>query len=360
MTKKSLGYVELQWTCPNCSTLNPGQRKFCNGCGAPQSDDIEFEQAADEKFLSDTGQIARAKAGPDVHCPYCGARNPGDAKYCGACGGDLSAAVARESGRVVGAHKDKPAEEITCPACGTLNPGRSRICSNCGASLKPAIEEPRVQKAEPSKKARKLSLAAVVGVALLLGLAACALFFLFIRTEERTGEVIGLRWERSLPIEALGLVQREGWFDELPADAEVNSCQLEYRYTSDVQLANSTEVCGTPYTVDTGSGFGEVLQECVYEVEENLCTYSVMDWQAFDVLTSTGTDLNPVWPEVNLAEDQREGPREESYEVTFNSAGSSLTYSTSDASEYSQFELGSTWILNVNALGAVVSVESAR
>lgn len=359
MTKKSLGYVELQWTCPNCSTRNPGQRKFCNGCGAPQPDDIEFEQAADEKIISDTDQIARAKAGPDVHCPYCNARNPGDAKFCGACGGDLSDAVARDSGRVVGAHSDKPAEEIVCPACGTLNPGGSLTCSNCGSSLSQEQEQPAAQKAKPSKNVRKLPLAALAGGALLFVLAACAIFFLFIRTEERTGEVMGLRWERNLPIEALALVQREGWHDEIPADAEVNSCQLEYRYTSDEQVSNSTEVCGTPYTVDTGSGFGEVLQDCVYEVEEDMCTYSVMDWQAFEVLTLTGTDLHPEWPVANLQEDQRQGEREESYEVTFNSDGSSLTYTASDASEYSQFEFGSTWILNVNTLGGVVSVEAA-
>jgi len=163
-----------------------------------------------------------------------------------------------------------------------------------------------------------------------------------------------------IPIEALGLVEREGWHDEIHADAELSSCQLEYRYTSDVQVSNSTEVCGTPYTVDTGTGFGEVVQDCVYEVEEDWCTYSDMDWQAFDVMTLTGTDLDPQWPQVSLQEDQREGEAKESYEVTFNSDGSSLTYTASDASEYSQFELGSTWILNVNALGGVVSVEAAQ
>ena len=360
MTKKSLGYVELEWTCPSCSTLNPGQRKFCNGCGAPQPDDIEFEQAAQEKIISDADQIARAKAGPDVHCPYCNARNPGDAKFCGACGGDLSKAVARESGRVVGAHSDSSVEEIICPACGTLNPGDSRTCSNCGSSLFQDQEDSVAQKATPSKKAKKLPMAAVVGGALLFVVAACAIFFLFIRTEERTGEVIGTRWERSLSIEAQALVERQDWHDEIPSNAEVSSCQLEYRYTSDEQVSNSTEVCGTPYTVDTGSGFGEVFQDCVYEVEEDMCTYSVMDWQAFDVLTSTGTDLHPEWPVANLQEDQREGEPEESYEITFNSDGSTLSYTTSNASEYSQFEIGSTWILGVNALGGVVSVEAAR
>ena len=78
MTKKSLGYVELEWTCPNCETRNPGPHKFCNGCGAPQPEDVEFEQPIEEKLITDAEQIARAQAGPDLHCPYCEARNPGD------------------------------------------------------------------------------------------------------------------------------------------------------------------------------------------------------------------------------------------------------------------------------------------
>ena len=32
MAKKSLGHVELQWTCPNCETVNPGLVKVCEGC----------------------------------------------------------------------------------------------------------------------------------------------------------------------------------------------------------------------------------------------------------------------------------------------------------------------------------------
>ena len=132
MTKKSLGYVELEWTCENCGTRNPGPSGFCNACGAPQPEDVEFEQPLDQKLITDEEKLARAKAGPDKHCPYCNARNAGDAKFCGACGGDLSDAAVRESGRVVGAHHDEPIPDVNCPACGTANPGSNKVCSNCG------------------------------------------------------------------------------------------------------------------------------------------------------------------------------------------------------------------------------------
>ena len=113
-------------------------------------------------------------------------------------------------------------------------------------------------------------------------------------------------------MEALAPVEREAWRDEIPSDAEVGACSQDHRYTSDTQESNSTEVCGTPYTVDTGTGLGEVVQDCVYEVYDDRCTYTVMDWAVFDTVTLAGTDLNLSWPEVSLTDDQRQGdPTEE-------------------------------------------------
>ncbi len=359
MTKKSLGYVELEWTCPNCETRNPGPHKFCNGCGAPQPEDIEFEQPIEEKLITDAEQIARAQAGPDLHCPYCEARNPGDAKFCGACGGGLEGAEAREAGRIVGAHRHEPAEDVRCPSCGTANPAASKSCSNCGAQLEKEAESV-AEPVAPSAARKGLPLAAILGGGLFCAVAAAAIFFLLIRTEERTGSVSQVRWERSIPVEALAPVEREGWQDEIPSDADVGTCRQEYRYTSDTPEGNSTEVCGTPYTVDTGSGFGEVVQDCVYEVYEDRCSYTVMDWTVFDVATLSGTDLSPVWPQVELSEGQREGDPSEEYLITFVSDGETFTYSVNDVEQYRQFELGSDWILNVTTLGGISSVEESR
>ena len=66
-----------------------------------------------------------------------------------------------------------------------------------------------------------------------------------------------------------------------------------------------------------------------------------MDWVVFDEVTLTGSDLNPVWPQVNLQADQKEGDPAESYEITFYSDGSNYEYTPSDAGEFSQFNIGS-------------------
>ena len=74
MARKTLGYEELQWTCPNCTRVNPGLEKTCGPCGAPQPDDVKFEQAKGAKLRQDEEIKERVKAGADIHCPYCGAR----------------------------------------------------------------------------------------------------------------------------------------------------------------------------------------------------------------------------------------------------------------------------------------------
>lgn len=360
MTKKRLGYVELEWTCPNCATRNPGPNKFCNGCGAPQPENVEFEQALEEKLVTDKDLIARAQAGPDVHCPFCGARNAGGAKFCGECGGDLAGAAARDSGRVVGAHRREPAADVICPTCGTANPASNRSCSNCGAPLAKA-PMPAPTPSASGKAARKgLPLIALLGGGLLCVVAAAVLFGLLTKTEDLTGQVTAVSWERSIPVLALVPVEREGWRDEIPGDAEVGACRQEQRYTSDEPVSNATEVCGTPYTVDTGTGVGEVVQDCVYEVYDDRCTFTAMDWEVSNVVTLTGSDLDPRWPEPSLTGDQRQGEPTEAYTVTFAADGDTYTYAVDDAGSFSQFALGSSWVLHVNALGGITSVEAAR
>lgn len=223
------------------------------------------------------------------------------------------------------------------------------------------MEKPEPAPAPKPGPARKgISMGAIIGIGAICILAFAAIYFLFIRTEDLVGRVEGLQWERSIPIEALMLVERQDWLDEIPSDAEMGDCELEFRYTSNEPEPNSEEVCGTPYEVDTGSGFAEVVQDCVYEVYDDFCTYSVMDWGLFDTLTITGTDLNPRWPDVNLASDQREGDRQESYEVTFSSSEGNYTYTTTDSVEFVRFIAGSSWTLSVNAVGSIVDLEPAE
>jgi uncharacterized OB-fold protein len=370
MARKKLGYVELEWTCPNCGNENPGPRKFCNGCGAPQPEDVSFHQSAQEVLITDEDEIARAAAGADVHCAYCNARNPAGATFCGACGADLSDARARSSGQVLGAFRKDPARSVTCPACGTLNLPNEKECAGCGSSLAGLSEQ--VQESQPESGRNVPSTPSpararggmprwlLIGIGVVcLGVAAFAISLLT-KTEELIGSVSQVRWTYNQPIEALTPVEAEAWSDEVPDGAELGTCRETLRDTVDEPQPGGVEVCGTPYTVDTGSGYGEVVQDCVYEIYDQLCTYTELTWSVVDTVTLSGEDLNPRWPDASLTQDQRLGEREADYEVVFDTDERSYTYHPDDEDAFITFEPGSTWLLEVNGLGAVVAVEPAQ
>jgi len=90
MARKELGHIELHWQCPNCDGINQGREETCSSCGAPQPEDVEFKQFSHQELLKDQKLIERAKAGADIHCAYCGTRNPAKAQTCSQCGSDIS------------------------------------------------------------------------------------------------------------------------------------------------------------------------------------------------------------------------------------------------------------------------------
>src|SRR5512145_2880227 len=127
-TRRTLGYIQNEWTCPNCNTRNKGSIKTCENCGSPQPENVQFE-LSDQKLVTDSEKINAAKAGADIHCGYCGARNPANAETCSQCGGDLKEGKAREAGRIMQTPPVQP-KTIKCDNCGTENASSNSVCSN--------------------------------------------------------------------------------------------------------------------------------------------------------------------------------------------------------------------------------------
>ncbi len=361
MTQKSLGYVELEWTCPNCHTKNPGPQKTCLACGAPQPADVQFEQKPQQELITEEAKIAQAKKGPDIHCPYCGARNDADATVCVQCSGDLKGGQRREAGKVVGAYKTEkePIKEIDCPNCGTKNPETRTTCSACGANLKPQPTpiKPAVPQIAPPKKSNKwigIIAGIIVGIVIL-----CIIIFasLASKKENVSGVVDSVKWNRTIAILDLRDVNKEAWREDVPADATLGSCEKEYHHTLSEPEDGAEEVCGTPYSKDTGSGYAEVVQDCEYRVYADYCQYTVKEWQEVNMAQSEGTDLNPQWPQVNLSGNQRAGDQEETYLIVFETDKGNYTYTTSDEQLFMQCTPGSEWTLVINALNQLVSIE---
>ncbi len=372
MAKKSLGYVELEWTCPSCGTQNPGSQKTCSSCGMPQPDDVEFKQPAQEKLIEDDAKLEQAKAGSDIHCHYCGSRNLATAKTCSQCGANLSEGEKRESGQILGAHRDKPAEPVECPACGTMNDAGAPKCINCGSGFG-ADRQPEPAKPKPPPVPAKKSKAGLFGIVGIVALVlvicgACITFFvMFSRTEDVNGTVKNTSWTRTIGIEELVPVTREDWRDEIPAKAVIGICTEKVHHTESQPTGRTKEICGTPYTVDKGSGYGEVVQDCRTEqltedvsVYATSCKYTIDEWQEVDKETSGGSNLNPQWPDPHLRAGQREGNRKEIYEVSFTTENGAYTYNVDTAGEFAQFDTGSKWVLKVNTFDIVTDVEPVR
>lgn len=368
MTRKTLGYVKLIWNCPNCGSRNPGPQKTCSNCGTPQPDNVKFEQLPQSELVTDVAEIAQAKAGPDVHCYYCGSRNAATAKVCSQCGADLTQATARESGQILGTPQSGPATPIECPACGTPNDPKAAKCIQCGAALtepQPVAPLP-VAAPAPAQKGQFPLFAVIIGVAMLALVGGC-IFFLVLstRTTDLTGQVASVSWTRRVLVQELVPISGQDWRDQLPPGALVGSCSERQRGTERQDTGQTREVCGTPYTVDTGSGFGEVKQDCenepIYEevpVYADYCSFTATVWQTAPGPSLTGTDLNAAWPQTNLLRsNQREVGREESYEIVFRANDKTYTYTTTDFNEFQRFQIGSSWTLKVNAFDAVTSVE---
>jgi len=333
MARKTLGYIELVWTCDSCGTKNPGAIKSCTSCGAPQPLGVRFEQVDTNtfNFIKDEALIRMAQSGPDKHCPYCGTRNVADALTCVQCGGDLSVgATSRPSGNMIEPYLQEGAQS-----------------------------KPQTSTAQQPMATRKPMLRGVSIVMILVLLAVCAfgVFLLtsMLRTDVVNATVASTQWEREVMVESYQLVTASDWKASIPADTTISSCTLEYRYDSDQPTEHSEEICGTPYTIDTGTGVGQVVQDCYYRVYEDYCRYETMGWTVADTLRLSGKDLNAVWPAANLTNTQRIGQATETYTIWFSAGGREYDLQTSDYNLYQQAYPGSQWELEVNQLGGVTS-----
>ena len=365
MTKKTVGYVDLEWTCPRCGGRNLGVNKKCSSCGAAQPQDVQFEVgAASSTLIEDEAKIQQAKSGPDIHCPYCGARNVAGAQRCKVCGGGLDGGQARQVGQVVGALPTGSAEPVKCPTCGAMNAASATRCESCGALLPKPQAPPPPPAAKPAQPAGRLpiGLIAVLGIVLV---AACIAVALLMGggdepAQQVSGRVSDAAWKRVILVQALLPVQREDWRANIPGDAALGGCEERLYQTLDEPVAGSVEVCGTPYIEDTGTGVGEVVQDCQYEVYEDYCDYTTLGWQAIAPVVLAGEGLNPAWPSQRLGNQQREAGRQEEYVVTFQTESGPVEFAVSGLEQFQQFVQGSQWTLDLDSRGRVIGVEPAQ
>jgi len=350
--KRSLGYVRLEWTCPNCNSRNPGRVETCENCGAPQPENVQFELPAEQKIVSDEKEIQAAQAGADIHCAFCGTRNPATAKICSQCGADLTEGQARQTGRELEPAKAQPGT-VTCTNCSTLNPGTNTMCAKCGAPLPRAAAEPTVSgvggPAKPAhppasggKKTNWLLLGGI-GAALIICCVAVLALFVFPSSSVQ-GTVASVQWQTSVPLQE----QREVHYSNEEGNPRAGAYDVSCR-------TDTRQVCEQK-TIDRGNGYAEVVEEC-HDESTQYCSYDVMEWQTIQTYTLDGNDVFPVYADPNVSAGQRRGSESEELTVYFNTNQGQITYSPASVTEFRQYAVGSTWTLKLNALGGVLGVE---
>ena len=296
---------------------------------------MRFEQVDPNtfNFIKDEALIRMARSGPDKHCPFCGTRNEADALTCMQCGGDLTVgATSRPSGDVIEPYPVEGVQSKTQP---------------------PTEQQPMAAKTPTSRKVP------IILILVLLAVCALGVFLLsgLLRTDTITARVVSTKWERVVMVESYQMLSASDWKANIPASATISSCSLEFRYNSDQPTTHSEEVCGTPYTIDTGTGVGQVVQDCYYRVYEDYCRYEAMGWAVSETLRLNGTDLNALWPTANLTNTQRIGQASETYTIGFSAGSRDYNLQTSNYDLYQAAFPGSEWELEVNQLGGVTSAQ---
>ena len=349
--RRTLGYIQNEWTCPNCDTRNKGSAKTCENCGAPQPENVQFELPSEQKLVTDEAAIQAAQGGADIHCPFCGTRNPATAKTCSQCGGDLLEGKARESGRLMQAPPPQ-LKIIKCDNCGTDNSSSNSVCSNCGSPLPKAAAAAMAPQAAAGvstgtltapMKTNWLLIGGILAAVAICCVAIAALFLFPSQSVQAT--VVDVHWQTTVPLQEIRAVDYSNEPGSPPSDAYNLSCRDESR-----------EVC-EQRTIDRGNGYSEVVEECHTETQQ-YCSYTVDEWTTIQTYTLDGNDLQPIFDDPSVSSGQRLGEESEELTVTFStSEGEQETYSPSSISEFRQFTVGSTWQLKLNALGGVVGVE---
>ncbi|MBE0672769.1 MAG: zinc ribbon domain-containing protein [Anaerolineales bacterium] len=349
--KESKGFIQLEWVCPNCNVRNPGSVKTCESCGAAQPENVQFQRAAEEKIVTDEKLVQAAKAGADIHCGFCGTRNPSTATNCSQCGADLKEGKAREAGKILQAAPAAP-KIVHCPNCNAENPSAAVTCAQCGAPLPRVTAESIAPQAkaqtvgtQPTKPKKKLNWLIFGGIAAFLMVCCAAIFMLFVLPSKSVeGTVTDVRWQTSVPVQEVQAVSHSNERGSPPSNAYNVSC-----------YDDSREVCEEK-TVDRGNGFAEVVEECHTETQQ-YCSYTVDEWTTIQTYTLEGNDLNPIYENPSIFGEQRLGASSEVLTVYFSTPDGQETYTPGTVSEFQQYQIGSVWTLKLNALGGVLSVE---
>lgn len=395
----TMAKVEFTWDCPQCGTKGVKGRYYdCPNCGHPRGE-IKFN-TDNAARVNDPEILSRVTKEPDWLCNFCGALSPSSSENCISCGapklGTKDYFEMRED------VEKREREEESFEAHDTSYPSYVQQGMNY-AKLKDTF--------------KGINVGALLGV---LGTIFFSVLFIvglswLLTPKIETLTIEDFRWERSIEIQEDTVVQESGW--NLPSGARLLYTQEEFHHTEQqltgyetVSVVKTREVLdhyeqvvveGTRQVIegyesyvsgiiDYGNGFGEEIiserpiygtetytyyeQQPVYETEtyteyesepiyididvnQTKYYYEINKWvHSRDVYTE-GTGHEPVWGQVILDSDEREGTRSERYYIqAMNEEGESVEY-RADYADWVGFEIGQEIEVTIDLFGRIQLVD---
>ncbi len=311
MDKLVMGY----WDCPVCGKKEiRGDVISCPSCGRARGDvqfylkgyedqEILSNEEADQLETLSEEEAENFTGRPDWYCSFCNSLNSDRLDKCGTCGASRADSEANYF-EMLAKKKEKEAAELAA--------------------------QPKVPEDGKKKRSRLFAILAVIVVAV-VGLVAWM-------NARKTGdwEVTGISWERNVQIEEYRLVEESSM--SYPADAEEGSISQREVVTGyiPVQVGTRPETRTTQVPdgevkvgerkIDNGDGtFSfEPVYETKYRTEtytvdvpvyvqqpltETQYTYRAWRWKPSRIATASGTDHETAWPDLDLAENEREAEK---------------------------------------------------
>jgi hypothetical protein len=311
------------WDCSGCGQKRvPGPERSCPSCGRPRDPTVPFYTDDDAPAVEAPEQIARAEAGADWQCPYCGADNPRGSAQCVGCGATSEGAKSRATREIL----DQP----------------------------PPRPPPK-----PSAGAGKI-LAILLAALFLVGAGA---YVLFVRTKPLTVTVERATWVKALHVERLETRVKEAWKDEVPSGVREIRRHTEQR-RKHMQVGTEKVKIGKK---DLGNGYFKDIYTDRPRYEERLVddirvTYEVDRWVEDRTLKNESSDgLEPEFPQFSPGPTRRIARRENKIALELRGDnGKSYSYDVDVAGHGAGaqgYTKGKSFTARINAVGSVLELE---
>jgi hypothetical protein len=366
---------EGKWRCLRCSTVNLGRNLNCLSCGVKRDESVVFFLDDEAAALADEKFLKQANAGTDWICRYCDGNNRAAESRCSSCGSIRSEAdkqLIEETGGIYDWSEEA-----------------QKAATFTGAQQN--FQMPQTKNSFSISRLLKFGLLGLgIFGALFVALFAVLIYISTLAFPVNI-EVTGLEWQRTIFLEEYKTVTETAWEGEVPKNARVRSSEKALHHTDKVadgtrqipeeyseQVSDGTEsyVCGkinkkNGYFEDkycTRTKYKTVTKtrnktETIYKdvpVYKTRYTYLIDKWIAAEAKTTSGSDFNPRWEDVQVDNVRmREGSRTESYNLICKELNGENKLHRFELSpeNWSKFQSGMQLHGKIDFFGRLISIE---